>query len=338
MVTYYIGLDVHCKFTEMAFENQGKIVNQFTVPTTIRALREALSSVGGRQHIAMEEGPMAGWLYRNLMRFVETVTVSDPRRNKLIASEGDKNDKIDAGKLAMLLRGGYLKAVHHSKNSWHVELKRWTALYHDRIRSATACINKIRAEGRMEGIRIPRRVIMDGNYRKQWLNCLENSMLADRLGMLCVGYDALACQSKWARSQLVTLSRRNTIVRHWSALPGIGDIRAATLLAYLETPWRFRKKSQLWKYCGVGLQYSGSAGVGRLRVPWAVNKRLKNVVMGAALTAIRSHENEYRNYYERMLSHGVLIGNARRSVARKLLTVLWGMWKQQSRITNNSEI
>jgi len=34
---------------------------------------------------------------------------SDPRRNKLIASDGDKDDRIDSGKLASLLRGGFLR-------------------------------------------------------------------------------------------------------------------------------------------------------------------------------------------------------------------------------------
>ncbi len=46
----------------------------------------------------MEEGPMAGWLYRNLNKKVDALIISDPRRNKLITSDGDKDDKIDAAK------------------------------------------------------------------------------------------------------------------------------------------------------------------------------------------------------------------------------------------------
>jgi hypothetical protein len=62
---------------------------------------------------------------------------------------------------------------------------------------------------------------------------------------------------------------------------------------------------------------------------WAVNKRLKNVVMGSAMCATRSGANVFRDAYERMLARGTLARNARHAVARKMLTVMWGMWKNQ---------
>jgi len=41
--------------------------------------------------------------------------VCDPRKNALM-KEGNKSDKIDACKLADLLRGGYLHSVYHGEN------------------------------------------------------------------------------------------------------------------------------------------------------------------------------------------------------------------------------
>ena len=115
MATYYIGADVHSNNTELAFEQRGKIVARYSVPTTIPAISTVLSSVQGKKILAIEEGPMAGWLYRNLNQEVDKLIVSDPRRNKLITSEGDKDDKIDADKLASLLRGNFIKAVRARK-------------------------------------------------------------------------------------------------------------------------------------------------------------------------------------------------------------------------------
>ena len=60
---------------------------------------------------------MAGWLFRNLSEEIEKFVVSEPRRNKLITCEGDKDDRIDSGKLAALLRGSILKAAHHTTDS-----------------------------------------------------------------------------------------------------------------------------------------------------------------------------------------------------------------------------
>jgi hypothetical protein len=44
------------------------------------------------------------------------LVVCEPRRNPLIAKDSDKDDPIDAEKLAQLYRGGYLKPVHHPES------------------------------------------------------------------------------------------------------------------------------------------------------------------------------------------------------------------------------
>ena len=83
MATYYIGADVHSNNTELAIEQRGKIVSMYSVPTTIPAISNVLDSLQGKKFFAMEEGPMAGWLYRNLKERVDEFIVSEPRRNKL---------------------------------------------------------------------------------------------------------------------------------------------------------------------------------------------------------------------------------------------------------------
>jgi len=131
MVTNYIGADVDCKMTEMAVERQGKIVMRDRVPTDIRSISNFLSSISGRKEMVIEEGPMAGWLYRNLGRKVDRFVVCDPRRNKLISCDGDKDDAIDAGDLTSLLRGDYLREVYHTDDVGRLALKEIVALYHD---------------------------------------------------------------------------------------------------------------------------------------------------------------------------------------------------------------
>jgi len=103
----------------------------------------------------------------------------------------------------------------------------------------------------------------------------------------------------------------------------------------LDTPWRFKRKNKLWKYCGIGLQRttSGTDKKGQpkpaiLHLSRTTNRILKNAVLGAALTAINQRQNSFREDYERMVRNGVIPSNARHTVARKLLTVMWGMWKK----------
>src|SRR5258708_9603015 len=57
----------------------------------------------------------AAWLYDLLQPQVQQVLVCNPRRNALL-KEGSKSDKVDARKLAELLRTGMLRPVYHGEN------------------------------------------------------------------------------------------------------------------------------------------------------------------------------------------------------------------------------
>jgi len=334
MATYYIGADVHSNSIEIAIRTRREVVQRYSITPSIQAAAEVLSSLQGTRHMAIEEGPMAGWLYRNLRQKVDSFVVADPRRNKLISSDGDHDDKIDSAKLALLLEGGYLRAVYHSDDDRRVELKHWVALYHDRVHDAVRHMNKIRARCRMHGIRIPRKVLRQPEHRAAWLSKLKQPALAKQLLMLWIGYDATAKQARMAKQHMIRLSREYPVIALWQQLPGIGTVRAATVFAYLDTPWRFKRKNKLWKYCGVGLQRTasgtdkkGKPKPARLQMPWAANRTLKDAILGAALTAINQKHNAFKDDYERMVRNGLIPSNARHTVARKLLTVMWGVWK-----------
>jgi transposase len=333
MATWYIGADVDSKMTELAMFN-GREVRRHRVPTTIPALKEVLTAIGGHKRLTFEEGPMAQWLYRNLKDDVTELIVCDPRRNRLITDDGDKADPIDAGKLAELLRGRHLRAVYHSDNDQQVRLKEWVSLYHDRVRESVRQINKIRARCRMHGLRAPRGALHNGAVWQQWLGQLAGHPVAGQLRLLSVGLAANRRQVRMARRMLGLLGRRYPVVAAWQELPGIGLIRAVTLLAYLDTPWRFAGPKKLWKYCGVGLQRKasgsdnrGRAKPGTLKLAYRVNRRLKEAVVGAAWSAIGQGDNVFADYHGRLLGKGIYAANAWHAVARKMLTVMWGMWK-----------
>ena len=47
---------------------------------------------------------------------------------------------------------------------------------------------------------------------------------------------------------------------------------------------------------------------------------------------MKNHKN---NNPERMILEGIIPSNARHAVARKMLAVMWGMWKQNGRFNKN---
>ena len=338
MVISYVGADVDCKMTELAVERKMKIVMRGRVPTDIKSLREFLGTVSGRKVMVIEEGPMSGWLYRNLEASVEKFVVCDPRRNKAIYNDGDKSDPIDAAALAMLQRGGYTREVYHTDDEDRLALKEVVALYHDRVKDAVRQVNKLRADCREHGLRIPTGALKDPQTRKQWIRELSQPALARRLLILWIGFDAVSQQVKLSRRELAQRAKPHPIIAYWQDIPGVGLIRAATLFAYLDTPWRFKTPKKLRKYCGVGLKRiasgtdnQGRPNPGRLKLFRGVNRKLKSAIQGATLNAIWQRNNPFADHYYRMVHNGMTLSNARHAVARKMLAVMWGMWKTTSR-------
>lgn len=329
MTTHYISLDTHCAFSEMAVvTSSGRLTRRERVDTTIPALIEAITSVRRPRQLTFEEGPLAGWLYRYLEPHVDELIVCDPRRNALVAKDSDKDDAIDAAKLAQLLRGGYLKPVHQADSLDRATFKEHVALYHDRVSRRVAEGNRILARLRRHGIFAKEADFSDAEKRGELLSQLPNHLLREDVRLLWRSYDAIASQADELRVDIRRRGRRIDVVRRFEAVPGIGPIRASTFYVYIDTPWRFRTKSALFRYSGIGLErrHSGT-GPTQWRVARQANKRLKNVLIGAAKTAVAQPDNPFANHYEKGMRSGMTARNARRTEARRLAATLWGMWK-----------
>jgi transposase len=332
-VEHYIAMDTHCHSTDICVKTRANVPGrQWSVATTIPALREVIASIKKPRHLTFEEGPLASWLYRNLKGDAEKITVCDPRKNAWIAKGGDKDDPIDANKLADLLAGGFLKAVHHSDEAGRDVFKQLVGSYHERVAHRVAESNKVIGALRRWGIVVRESGFKEKGARAELLGKLpEGAELAPTrlaLKLLMEGYDHAVKQETRLRRELTRLAREQEVVVRLTELPGIAWVRAATFYVYLDTPWRFRSKQALWKYLGIGLvrQTSGD-GPEYLSVNLAANRTLKSMILGAAESAIMQGDNPFADQHRRWRDDGLSPRNARRNVARSLAAVMWGMWK-----------
>ena len=100
----YIGMEVHTETLVIAVLNtRGKQVMASVIETTAPAVRDFIAGIRGTVHVTFEEGTQAAWLYDILRPLVAKVVVCDPRKNTLLLA-GNKGDRVDAHKLAQLLR------------------------------------------------------------------------------------------------------------------------------------------------------------------------------------------------------------------------------------------
>jgi hypothetical protein len=95
-------------------------------------------------------------------------------------------------------------------------------------------------------------------HRAEWLAKLVEPGVRIRAEHLYQQLDSLQPLRLEARRELLLESRKHAAVKLLRQIPSIGPIRAALLVALLQTPHRFRTKRQLWAYSGFAVEVHDS--------------------------------------------------------------------------------
>jgi hypothetical protein len=110
----YIGLDVHQATIVVGGDSTGKLVMESILETKAVTILQLFAGLRGTLSATFEEGTWSAWLYDLLHSRADQLVVCNPRKNALL-KDGNKSDRIDARKLADLLRGNPLKPVYHDE-------------------------------------------------------------------------------------------------------------------------------------------------------------------------------------------------------------------------------
>jgi len=113
------------------------------IETKAATILEFIQGVRGTLWVTFEEGASAAWLHDLLKPHVAKLVVCDPRKNALLKA-GNKNDRIDARKLADLLRSGLLWPVYHGGAGGVRTLKELARSYLTITKDLTRVMNRIK--------------------------------------------------------------------------------------------------------------------------------------------------------------------------------------------------
>ena len=179
MRTYYVGMDVHrATIVIVVLNGAGKVVEQVVVETSAARVQSYLKQLKGRVCVTFEEGTQAQWLFDVVRSLVTEVIVCDPRHNKLVQS-GSKSDRIDAHKLAELLRNGSLKAVDHQDHGVRA-LKELVRNYDCLVSDTTRVMNRLKAMFRRQAIACAGHELYRQDRCEQWLSKLTGRGAQER--------------------------------------------------------------------------------------------------------------------------------------------------------------
>jgi transposase len=338
--TKYIGLDVHQATMSVAvMDSAGHLVMECALETKASTILEFIEGMRGRLYVTFEEGTWAAWLYDLLKPHVTKLLVCDPRKNALLKS-GNKSDRIDARKLAALLRAGLLSPVYHGEAGVRT-LKELARSYLTLTRDVTRVMSRIKAVYRSWAIPCAGQRVYSPSYRSQWLEKLPDAGVRRRAEWLYTQLDQLLPLRRQARQALLAESRKHPANRCLQSIPSLGSIRAAILMAVIQTPHRFRTKRQLWAYSGLALETHSS---GDYRLVAGQLQRSKKLSNTGGLNANHNHDLKYvfmsaaisssvcpgplREFYAGLLAKGARPSMARVTLARKIAAVSLILWKK----------
>ncbi|MGB7845709.1 MAG: transposase [Candidatus Acidiferrum sp.] len=336
----YIGLDVHQATISVAVrDSRGNLVMEAIVETKAETILQFIRGLRGSLSVTFEEGTSAAWLHDLLQPHVTRVLVCDPRKNALL-KVGNKNDRIDACKLSELLYLNKLSSVYHGEPGIRT-LKELARSYIAMTRDLTRVMSRLKAIYRSWWIPCAGQQVYAPRYRAESLANILEAGVRRRAGLYCQQFDALAALRQQARRELLAEARKHPAMKLLRQIPTIGLIRAALLIALMQTPNRFRTKRQLWAYCGLALRTYTSGEYrfvgGQLKRSKKVlavrglninhNHDLKNIFKGAA-TRAASTVGPFQDFYQACVARGVKPHLARLTLARKIAATTLLVWKK----------
>jgi len=231
---------------------QGKLMMECLLDTKAATIVEFIRGLHGTLSLTFEEGTSAAWLHDLLKPHVSRLVVCDPRKNALL-KDGSKSDRIDARKLAELLRGDQLHPLYHGDHGMRT-LKELGRSYLTITQDVTRVMNRIKALYRRGAIPCAGATVYSPRQRTEWLAKITEPGVRIRAERLYQQLDLLQPVRLEARREFLAESHKHSGVKLLRQVPSIGPIRSALLVALLQTPHRFRTKRQLWAYSGFAVE------------------------------------------------------------------------------------
>jgi transposase len=329
----YIGMDVHQATISVAvMDAHGKLIMECLLETKAATIVEFIQGLQGTLSLTFEEGTWAAWLHDLLKPHVDRLVVCDPRKAALL-KDGSKSDRIDARKLAEMLRTNQLKPVYHGEHGIRT-LKELGRSYLTITKDMTRVMNRIKALYRSWAIPCSGTTVYAPRHRALWLAKLIEPGVRIRAERLYQQLDSLQPIRLEARRELLRESQKHGAVKLLRQIPAIGPIRSALLVALLQTPHRFRTKRQLWAYSGFAVETQDSGEYRSVRGKLQRNreritvrglndnhnKDLKNLFKSAAISA-STRPGPLQDFYVALVSKGIRPTMARLTLARKMAAI-----------------
>lgn len=329
MKVYYIGMDVHKKNISYCIKTKsGEIVSQGNIESNRESLRQWVTGLPKRWVGAMEATLFSGWIYDYLKPYAFELKVANPQMLKAIISSKKKNDRIDAQKIADLLRCNLLPECYMSPEKMR-ELRRVLRYRNFMVREAVRMKNKMSGLFMEVGAKYSKKRLHGKKYFFDLLERVEDvpDSVIDLLRFSRSNYEMFNNVQKKLMNALNNEPFIKDRVQRLMTIDGVGEVTALTWVLEVGDPIRFGAIGRAISYCGLCSAQRESAGKNhRGPISKQRNKHLQTVLIEAAKLAPRWNV-QLAEVHEREVKKGNC-NRATLAVARKLVSYMLAVDKR----------
>ncbi len=329
----YMGIDYHSQyFVATTMSERGKVLGRDKVSTDRDSIRHYFrkANAGGDVKAVMEA--CYGWeyFYDEVNDLVAELIMAHPLKTRLIAEARIKTDTIDSETLAHLLRADLIPKAYAPTT----ETRDQKSLL--RYRSSLTAL-KVRIKNMIHAV-LARNHIEDRGFKalsdkfgKKGMSYLRAVTLRGTDTMVLNQYldllEETEAKIKAAESRIRLVCRQDNICQLLKSVPGIGDILAVTIRYEIDDIERFMSAGKLCSYAGlVPSTYSSGNRTYQGKITKQGDKWLRWAMIEAAQRA-PLNDAWLGSFYARISKKGRKL--ARVAVARKLLEIIYRIWKEQ---------
>jgi transposase len=321
--TDYIGFDVHKKTISYCIKQlDGSIREEGVIDSTRAKLREWVGQRKQGWIGAMEATLFTGWIYDELKPHAVGLKVAHPAMLKAIGASKKKNDRVDAQKIADLLRCDLLPECYMAP-TYIRELRRMLRYRNMIVGEAVRMKNKISGLLMETGSVYNKTRLHGEEYFKELVENLEEipPSVIHLLRLSRGALEMFQSVERQLRGQLRQNPRLKKRVELLKTIPGVGDIVALSWVLEVGEVKRFSSIANAVSYCGLCSAQRSSAGKDhRGPISKQRNRHLQTILIEAAKLAPRWN-TQLAAVHDCELKRGSR-NRATLAVARKLVAYL----------------
>lgn len=332
-VSRVVGLDLGEKISFCELKD-GEVIGRATVAGGITRMEKLLGANTPPARVVFEACREAWVVHDQLLDWGhEPLMVDTTRARQLgIGQHRRKNDRIDAETLARALESGRIPAAH-VLSPHRRELREHLGVRRALVEARAQLITTIRGLARGQGERLP------ACRSDKFVEHLRATKLDEKVRLLVEPLvkilEQLTPQIELAERKLEQLCAKEPVVARLATAPGVGPIVSAAFVSVIDEAKRFHNAHQVESYLGL-VPSENTSGKRRLgSITKQGNSYMRALLIQAAHSIFRLRADDPLKRWAKAVEERRGYKIAVVAVARRLVGILWAMWRGNSNYDPN---